>query len=156
MTGDDRARFCGSCSKHVYNIAGLTAAEAVSLIEQAEGGLCVRLHRRKDGTVLTADCPVGLRHAVRRRLVRLATAGAVLFLTLRSGVWLYGSGLSLPNIPPPPAGPGVTLSDVKDWASDVIGLRRQRVYAGFICVPMVPDARSTNPEGHESISADQF
>jgi hypothetical protein len=27
MAGDDRARFCGMCEKHVYNIASLQAAE---------------------------------------------------------------------------------------------------------------------------------
>ena len=126
MDGDDRARFCGSCSKHVYNVSNLTAAEAVSLVEQAEGRTCVRLYRRKDGTVLTADCPVGLRHAVRRRLVRLAMAGVILCLTIRSGVWLYGSEFSVPNIPPPPTGPGVGFSDVTDWAACVLGLRKHQ------------------------------
>ena len=150
MKGDDRTRFCGSCSKHVYNIAGLTAAEAVSLVQQSEGRLCIRLYRRKDGSVLTADCPVGLRHAVRRRLVRLATAGAVLFLTLRSGVWLYGSGMSArfsaPNLPPPPIGPGVTFADLRDWAKDVcVGGRPSGMMGGI-----------STRSGGEIIGADQF
>ena len=59
MRGDDRVRFCDSCSKSVYNLSDLTAAEATALIRESEGGLCLRLYRRADGTVLTADCPVG-------------------------------------------------------------------------------------------------
>ncbi|MHC5540977.1 hypothetical protein ACYOEI_22370, partial [Singulisphaera rosea] len=71
MRGDDRTRFCESCSKHVYNLSGMTRAEALSLVEAAEGRLCVRFYRRADGSVLTADCPVGLRSRVRQRLMRL-------------------------------------------------------------------------------------
>ena len=71
MTGDDRARFCELCNLHVYNIAELTASEAKSLIANAEGRICARLYRRSDGTVITKDCPVGLR-AIRRRVARIA------------------------------------------------------------------------------------
>lgn len=80
MKGDERARFCDLCSLHVYNIAELTASEAKSLIANTEGRICARLFRRSDGTVITRDCPVGLR-AIRRRVAR--TAGAV-FATLIS------------------------------------------------------------------------
>jgi hypothetical protein len=58
--------------------------------------------------VLTADCPVGLRYAVRRRLLRLATAGVVMAASLRSGVWLYANGGRLGSIPAAPTGRGVT------------------------------------------------
>ena len=74
MTGDDRARFCSLCSLHVYNIAEMTRKQAVALISETEGRICGRIYRRSDGTVITKDCPVGLR-AIRRRLAR--TAGAV-------------------------------------------------------------------------------
>ena len=60
MTGDERARFCGSCHKNVYDISQMTRAEAQNLIQQKEGNVCVRLHRRPDGTVITSDCPVGI------------------------------------------------------------------------------------------------
>ncbi len=61
MTGDNRARFCVACQRHVYNLSAMTAEQALALIREKEGDLCVRLYRRRDGTVLTADCPVGLR-----------------------------------------------------------------------------------------------
>lgn len=78
MMGDDRARFCSLCNLHVYNIAELTQKQAVALISETEGRICGRIYRRSDGTVITKDCPVGLR-AIRRRVAR--TAGAV-FATL--------------------------------------------------------------------------
>lgn len=78
MTGDDRARFCSLCNLHVYNIAELTRKQAVALISETEGRICGRIYRRSDGTVITKDCPIGLR-AIRRRVAR--TAGAV-FATL--------------------------------------------------------------------------
>lgn len=73
MAGDDRARFCSLCSLHVYNISDMTVDEVHSLVMNSEGRVCARLHRRADGTVMTRDCPVGLR-ALRRRLSRIAGA----------------------------------------------------------------------------------
>lgn len=59
MTGDDKARFCKTCQKNVFNISMLTRQEAEALILEKEGNLCVRLARRKDGTIITDDCPIG-------------------------------------------------------------------------------------------------
>lgn len=74
MTGDEQSRFCGSCRKNVYNLSSMTREAAEALVRSKEGDLCVRFFRRTDGTILTADCPVG----VRRKRVRLvAAAGAV-------------------------------------------------------------------------------
>ena len=80
MTGDDRVRFCDSCKLNVYDLAGLTTTEIKSLISETEGGICGRLHYRADGTIITRDCPVGLK-AIRRRVRRLA---AGLFATILS------------------------------------------------------------------------
>jgi len=84
MVGDDRARFCGQCQKHVYNLSSLTADEAVALIREREGGLCARFYRRADGTVLTSDCPVGAGQvwARVRRLVGAAVAFILLGVTI--------------------------------------------------------------------------
>lgn len=75
MIGDDHVRFCKSCEKNVYDLSSLTAEAAEALIVEKEGNLCARFYTRSDGTVLTADCPVG----VRRKWVRRAGAAAVLF-----------------------------------------------------------------------------
>jgi hypothetical protein len=75
MQGDGRKRFCGDCKQHVYNVAAMTRAEAEELLA-CEGSVCLRLFRRADGTVLTADCPVGLRRKRRRRLAAVVIAGS--------------------------------------------------------------------------------
>lgn len=63
MNGDDRARFCRTCQKNVFNISMMTRAEAEALIREKEGNLCVRFAQREDGTILTNDCPVGWERA---------------------------------------------------------------------------------------------
>ena len=57
MDGDARVRHCGLCQLHVYNLSEMTEAEALRLVRETEGRLCVRFFRRADGTVLTRDCP---------------------------------------------------------------------------------------------------
>jgi hypothetical protein len=75
MTGDDRARHCSECNRTVYNFSEMTAAEIENLIAASNGErLCGRLYRRADGTILTRDCPVGLRARIRRVSRRLGAA----------------------------------------------------------------------------------
>lgn len=81
MAGDERVRFCKLCQLNVYNISELSADEVRALVEQTEGRICARLYRRADGSVLTRDCPVGLR-AFRRRAARVAGAALTALLGL--------------------------------------------------------------------------
>lgn len=62
MVGDERTRFCGMCNKNVYNLSEMSADEAETFLRQLTKDACVRLYRRKDGTVMTNDCPVGQRN----------------------------------------------------------------------------------------------
>lgn len=82
MTGDARVRHCGECQKNVYNLSEMSRAEAEALVTKHEGRLCVRFFQRSDGTLLTADCPVGLLAAARRRLAGWFAAAAAGLLTL--------------------------------------------------------------------------
>jgi len=66
MSGDDRVRHCSECKLNVYNLSEMSRREAEELIAGHEGRLCVRFYQRADGTVLTRDCPVGLRQLVRK------------------------------------------------------------------------------------------
>lgn len=75
MRGDDRVRFCESCQKNVYDLSAMARAEAEQLVADREGSLCVRFYRRQDGTVMTADCPVGVKKK-RRKRVAMAVVGA--------------------------------------------------------------------------------
>src|SRR5690242_12429282 len=69
MQGDDRKRHCDQCRLNVYNLSEMSRSEAEALIRQHEGHLCVRFYRRADGTVITDNCPVGLR-ALRNRIIK--------------------------------------------------------------------------------------
>jgi hypothetical protein len=66
MAGDNRVRHCALCHLNVYNISEMTTREIRNLIAQREGRLCVRMFLRTDGTILSRDCPRGLRAAARR------------------------------------------------------------------------------------------
>jgi hypothetical protein len=86
MVGDERVRFCKQCSRNVYDLSAMKRVEAERFLEANGVSACVRLYRRADGTVLTSDCPVG----VKKKRVHLAVfsvtgaallaAGAVLGL----------------------------------------------------------------------------
>jgi hypothetical protein len=99
MAGDERVRFCGQCGLHVYNISEMSPEAAIALITGTERRICARFFRRSDGTVLTKDCPTGLR-AVRARTSRIAGAIFSAALSLvsssaaraTSGMHLQGSG----------------------------------------------------------------
>jgi hypothetical protein len=76
MLGDERVRFCLSCEKDVYNLSSMTKDDAEALLRERLGNdLCVRFYQRSDGTILTADCPVGVKKKRRKKLA-LAVAGA--------------------------------------------------------------------------------
>ncbi len=75
MTGDDRVRFCGKCEKSVYNLSAMPREEAEALLADRGGNLCVRFYKRADGTVLTEDCPVGVKQRQRVRLAMAAVGG---------------------------------------------------------------------------------
>ena len=89
MPGDERVRFCNQCHLNVYNISALTRKQAEKLIAETEGRLCAKLYRRADGTIITRDCPIGIR-GIKRRISRVANAalGAVLgIFANQTSVW---------------------------------------------------------------------
>ncbi len=87
MEGDSDVRHCAHCKKHVYNLSTMSRAEAEAVLVAAKAteGICVRFYRRGDGTMVTDDCPVGVR---RRRFWR-RTAGAA-----AAGILLAALGLA--------------------------------------------------------------
>ncbi|HEX3763865.1 MAG TPA: hypothetical protein VHW23_34455 [Kofleriaceae bacterium] len=76
MTGDHQVRHCDDCRKDVYNLSGMTRDEAEALIRGHNGELCVRYYRRHDGTILLADCTVGVERL--RRRTKTAARAAML------------------------------------------------------------------------------
>lgn len=89
MRGDDQVRHCGACDKNVYSLDALTTDEVRALILRTEGNVCWRFYVRRDGTVLTKDCPVGLKRAQLR--IRAAVgAAAAIFLASAAGLLREG------------------------------------------------------------------
>jgi hypothetical protein len=86
MHGDERVRFCGSCRKNVYTLDGMSKREIRTLFEETEGRACVRLYRREDGTVLTADCPIGLAAKAKAAARRAYAMSMLLVVSLVTGV----------------------------------------------------------------------
>jgi hypothetical protein len=122
MVGDDRVRFCGECKKNVYNLSAMSGQEAESLLAEREGDICARLYRRVDGTVITSDCPVGVRRKRVRRLAVAAVGGGLMAaasaIGLRAGARQGSIEPVRVNVPQqvamgtPTATPQVELGDV--------------------------------------------
>jgi hypothetical protein len=73
MDGTDRVRHCQQCGRNVYNLSAMSRHEAEVLMAGAGPLRCVRFYRRRDGTIITDDCPVGKR-SIKRRDVLLAAS----------------------------------------------------------------------------------
>lgn len=128
MQGDDTVRHCKSCRLNVYNLSRMTRGQAENLVRQREGRLCVRFYRRADGTVLTRDCPIGLR-AIRGRLVRVAASiGALVGAAIFGGLSARG-GLAESEPHVTTRGP---LQAFKEWLDP-----QEYVVAGELVAPMI-------------------
>jgi hypothetical protein len=96
MYGNDRVRFCNQCKLYVYNLSAVTREQAEDLILSAEGKLCVRFYQRKDGTIITQNCPQGLR-TLKEKLNRTRAKMAAALLTFLSSMgilWIVKPMLS--------------------------------------------------------------
>jgi hypothetical protein len=123
MVGDERARFCTHCQKDVFNLSAMPREEAESFMRERTSETCVRLYKRFDGTVLTSDCPVGVKRKRRRKAIAAAVggsllaAGALLMAARRptpcvvmgemTGPPVMGGTGMVPEPPPPPVVPVV-------------------------------------------------
>jgi hypothetical protein len=105
MGGDERVRRCARCHRDVYDLALMTHAEIETLFVKAGGVPCVRLRRRPDGRVVTADCPVPP-PSIARRVVQTAVAGAMLGASAAAGAAIHSaytdSSLGHAYVAPPP------------------------------------------------------
>jgi hypothetical protein len=111
MSGDNRARFCGHCQKHVFNLSAMTRAEAETLVRTTEGKFCGRFHRRRDGTMLTADCPTGQRLR-RGRIARWCGAAFGTLMLLIGGKVTLRSDAARSDKPAGNAHPGASANGV--------------------------------------------
>ena len=86
MTGDRRVRACTHCNQNVFNLSAMSRADAEELIREKQGNLCAQYYQRADGTILLADCEIGV---AKRRTQKRFAAGAALMLagTAAMAMW---------------------------------------------------------------------
>jgi hypothetical protein len=84
MAGTDRARDCSHCSRKVYNLSDMNRSEAEAFLAENGTSHCATFYRRADGTIMTDDCPAGLRKLRDRyrAMVRIACSLVAFFLAL--------------------------------------------------------------------------
>jgi len=149
MEGDDRARFCGQCRKHVFNFSAMTRGEPETLVREKVGRLCGRFYRRRDGRVLTTDCPVGLE----RRRNRLARLCGLLFAT---GLLSLGSRVALRSEEQPRTDRSPffeQLDELVYQAKVKIGIVQPTFVMGMICPrPAPPPSPPAPPAPPNSIN----
>jgi hypothetical protein len=141
MRGDERVRFCGACQKSVYNLSGMTRAEAERLVRETEGRLCVRFYRRRDGTVLTSDCPVGRGRARRWLAMHIGGLAALLGGLLALLQPLVGSGW-LGGLRQSPVCRVEPLRRVVEWLDPAPRVMMGDVAMGQVALPSGPPGGS--------------
>src|SRR5215510_3986457 len=83
MIGNDQVRFCEHCNLEVTNLSNMTRAEAMRIVTQSRGGICVRFIVRANGEVLTQKMPERL-YLIGRRVSRIAAGAFTATLSLSS------------------------------------------------------------------------
>ncbi|MDH3493918.1 MAG: carboxypeptidase-like regulatory domain-containing protein, partial [Acidobacteriota bacterium] len=79
MTGDEQKRRCDLCELDVYNIEEMTRRQVARLLSMPDGRICGRIRRRADGTIVTRNCPKGIRdYGFRMARIAGAALSAVL------------------------------------------------------------------------------
>ena len=106
MQGGERVRDCSLCSRKVYNLSDMTKKEAEDFIKTNGVNQCMTFYRRADGTIMTDNCPVGLRKL--RNSLKRATAFLSSVVTI---ILSLPSAIAQNNFreafTPPPAPPGM-------------------------------------------------
>jgi hypothetical protein len=122
MIGDERVRYCPECKLNVYNFSAMPECEIRRVIANRQGRLCARWYRRTDGTMLTADCPVGFHARVRKAsLVAGAALSAMMGVgTAKAQQTSKAAGPSLVQIEKAPQGEGMILVRVVDETGALI------------------------------------
>jgi hypothetical protein len=124
MPGNDRVRHCPECNLDVYNFSAMSRADIEHIVASHEGRLCARFYQRADGTMLTQNCPVGLRAAV----LRASRAATALLTAIMS------------------AGPAMARSVPRLQNSSLVQIQQQRGLTLIVSDPMgavIPNARVT-------------
>ncbi len=85
MRGGERVRFCEHCAQSVHDLSAMTRQEALRLVRESEGRLCVRYTTLTGGRVKTETSPAARLHQISRRASRVAAGAFGAALTLTAG-----------------------------------------------------------------------
>lgn len=139
MSGDERARFCQHCCKHVFDLSAMTRTEAEALIREKEGKCCGRFYRRRDGRMLTADCRVGWR--IRQwRLFKVCVALFAFVALARTGLFANSNRSD--------GSRGLFSQQVDGWIYDLkvrLGIVKPPMVMGAICIQPPPNPNPFRP-----------
>ncbi len=136
MVGDDKKRHCAQCDLDVFNFSAMTAEEAAAIAERAaDGRVCARFYRRADGTMLLADCPVGIA-ALRKRLRAGAARAASAAIVLVAASLAFATGKSRNE-----TGARVRTMQPFAWLAEKLNPAAAQILnpkMGEICLPTPP------------------
>lgn len=93
LPGNGAVRNCTHCERSVYNLSAMTKSEAEAFITEFGTSQCVSFYRKSDGTILTDDCPAGLRQI--RNTARSSLHS--LFRIIMSVIAFFCAGVSAAN-----------------------------------------------------------
>jgi hypothetical protein len=145
MVGDERERFCLSCDKQVFNISAMGRAEAEAFLAARVGNkTCIRFYRRADGTILTDDCPTGVRRKRLRVIGAVALGGGAMLAGAAALFGMHTTGKAK-----------VVTSSPEPASSVAPGWTEQAGTEGAHCMgdcafdptPTVQEHRIENPQG---------
>src|SRR4051812_10996138 len=121
MQGNDQVRFCEHCNLHVTNLSSITRTEAMRVVAEARGRICVRYIVAPSGGVFTPKMPEKL-YRIARRTTRMAAGAFSATLSL--------STAAAQTRPSPPAQPSpvelietscVRVKAAEDFSAGVSG-----------------------------------
>lgn len=114
MVGDERVRYCPECKLNVYNFSEMSDSDIEKIVANRDGRLCARFYQRSDGTMLSRNCPVGIR-AVVRRVSSFASAALAAVLSVHpafAGAHIATQDPTLLQIQPAQTGLSLEVVDV--------------------------------------------
>jgi hypothetical protein len=126
------------CQLQVFNLSGMRRHQAEELIVKAEGRLCVRLYQRADGTIITADCPLG---AFRRVCRGIAYGVGIVVLIFAYLAGVFSSAREKPEATTSAGRPPGRVTAFVDWVEDKLF---PRPIMGAICPPTSPASGAGN------------
>ena len=154
LYGSDAIRHCDQCNLNVYNISEMAAADAVDLIERAEGRVCVRMYKRPDGTVITANCPVGVKRKRRRMaLLGAGLAASFAFAASAFGLMKTRTQCASPNAPQARIAdlePFKTLAQYIPWLAARQTTPVLQPLMGSVAAPLHPSNGSPGNTGRQT------